>query len=72
MTDTATLRARLAEAEDALHKVALGGAVSVVSYDGSRTEYTPTSEAALRRYVRSLKRQLGDLSRGGGSHRVRF
>ncbi|APX21713.1 MAG: hypothetical protein CML50_00720 [Rhodobacteraceae bacterium] len=71
MADTATLEARLEDAEEALHAVLMGESVTVVAYDGHRTEYGPANEAGLRRYIASLKRQLGQ---GGvrGSRRVIF
>ena len=55
MADTATLEARLENAEEALHAVLMGESVTVVAYDGHRTEYGPANEAGLRRYIASLK-----------------
>jgi len=59
MADTATLQTRLTEAEDALHRVLTGQSVTVVGYDGHRTEYSPASAGDLRRYIATLRRQLG-------------
>ncbi|QFS83992.1 gpW family head-tail joining protein [Roseivivax sp. THAF197b] len=71
MTDTAILEQNLADAETALHKVMIGQSVTVVSYDGHRTEFTPAMESQLRRYINSLKRQLGQ-GAGAGSRTVVF
>lgn len=71
MTDTATLEQYLAEAEEALHSVLIGQSVTVVGYDGQRTEWTPAKEDRLRRYIRSLKRQLKQ-DVGTASRRVVF
>ncbi|GGG59822.1 hypothetical protein GCM10011415_02220 [Salipiger pallidus] len=71
MADTATLEARLEEAEEALHQVLIGQSVTVTAYDGHRTEYGPAKEGELRRYIGSLKRELGR-GRGPGSRRVVF
>ena len=72
MVDNETLTKRLAEAEEALHQVRIGGQAVVVGYDGHRTEYTPANAAELHRYISSLRRQLG-LARGGfASLPVRF
>jgi hypothetical protein len=71
MADTETLEARLEEAEDALHQVMTGQSATVTGYDGHRTEYKPADEGALRRYISSLKRQLGRVQ-APGSRRVIF
>ena len=70
--ETATLEARLTEAENALHKLLLGQTVIVVSYDGHRTEFKPADESKLRRYVQELNRQLGRVPAGRMSRRVVF
>lgn len=70
--ETATLEARLTEAENALHQLLLGQTVTVVSYDGHRTESKPADEVKLRRYVQELKRQLGQVPSGRMSRRVVF
>lgn len=59
MADTATLEARLSEAETALHDLMMGATVVRCEYDGGSTEFTRTSEDKLRRYIASLKRDLG-------------
>lgn len=65
MTDTATLEARLAEAETALHQLEIGGrVVRVRASDGKQVEYAAAEIGPLRAYVASLKRQLGKMSRG--------
>lgn len=71
MADTATLQTRLTEAEDALHRVLTGQSVTVVGYDGHRTEYSAASAGDLRRYIATLRRQLGQ-GETSGSRRVVF
>lgn len=71
MADTATLEARLEEAEEALHLVLIGQSVTVTAYDGHRTEYSPAREGELRRYIGRLRRDLGRAT-GPGSRRVMF
>ncbi len=59
MTDTATLQARLAEAEAALHKLTIGrGTEAVTHADGRSLRYTAADLAELRAYIQDLKRQL--------------
>ena len=72
MADTATLQTRLTEAEDALHRVLTGQSVTVVGYDGHRTEYSAASAGDLRRYIATLRRQLGQGTAAPGSRRVVF
>jgi gpW len=71
-TDTAVLEAQLAEAEAALHKLMMGTKVVKIGYDGADTEFSRTSVPELRRYIATLKRQLGDTSVRPGSRRVIF
>ena len=59
MADDATLEARLAEAEDALHRLMIGVQEVSVEYDGHSTTYARGSEEKLRRYIRDLRQQLG-------------
>lgn len=61
MADTATLQARLAEAEDALHRLKIGGGVAEVQTDNERVKYSPANVAALETYIADLKRELGIL-----------
>ncbi|APZ53735.1 gpW family head-tail joining protein [Salipiger abyssi] len=70
--DTATLETRLAEAETALHALLMGESVTVTAYDGHRTEYAPADETRLRRYIQSLRRQLGRRPAGAMSRPVIF
>lgn len=65
MTDTATLQARLTEAEAALHDLRIGrGIVQVRSADGEMVTYQPGDAARLSAYINGLKRQLGQRPRG--------
>ena len=59
MADTATLEARLAEAEQALHDLLVGNKPVQVDYDGRRTAFAPGEEEKLRQYIAELKRALG-------------
>lgn len=71
MADTATLQARLDEAEDALHRLMIGASVVEVSYEDHQTKFTRADEAKLRRYIQQLKRDLG-LPVASASRRVAF
>ncbi|MGH1417180.1 MAG: gpW family head-tail joining protein [Pelagimonas sp.] len=64
MPDETVLRERLSQAESALHLLLIGESEIEVEYEGSRTKMKPADEPRLRRYIQSLKRQLGE---GGGS-----
>ena len=59
MADTATLQARLAEAETALHALSTGRQVVEVERNGKKLKYTPTDVGGLRAYIAELKRALG-------------
>lgn len=72
MATKETLEKRLADAEEALHQVQIGGQAVVVGYEGHRTEYSPANAPELRRYIAGLKRQLGLEVRPAASRRVRF
>ncbi len=55
-----TLQGYLKDAEDALHKCAMGQTVKVfVDQTGERVEYGPANMATLNKYIFSLKAQLG-------------
>jgi hypothetical protein len=69
MTDPAILRARLAEAEAALHALTLGQKAQTVSYDGKSVTYTAANIGDLRSYILQLKAQLGDMPRRAASFR---
>ncbi|WP_109464397.1 phage head-tail joining protein [Albibacillus kandeliae] len=71
-TDTATLEAQLEEARGALHKLAIGGQLVKIKYEDGETEYSRASMPELRRYIRSLERQLGQTSSAPGSRKVIF
>ncbi len=62
MTDTAVLTTRLAEAEDALHQLTIGGGTASVKYDGREVAYTKANMNDLKIYIRSLKEQLGQVT----------
>ncbi len=56
---TRTIERRLAQAQDALHRLMTGAHVVSVAYDGGTTTFNRASVPELRRYIASLKRQLG-------------
>lgn len=58
MTDLVTLRARLTEAEEQLHKLLTGTSVVEVSRDGRRIIYSRADINALRTYVGQLKSDI--------------
>ena len=59
MANQTELRARLAEAEAAVHEVTLGLRVLTVAYEGKSLTYSRTNAAALHAYIADLKGQLG-------------
>ena len=65
MPDTATLQARLAEAEEALHRLAIGEKEVQAGYNGKSVTFNQSSMQRLRAYIAELKRQLGQSGRPG-------
>jgi hypothetical protein len=67
MTDAATLQARLAEAEAALHRLSTGSHAEEIRYAAGAASrsvrYTATNLAELRAYIADLRRQLGQPTR---------
>lgn len=57
--ERATLTARLAEADAALHKLLIGGARTVVKYGDQELHNNPASQAQLRMYICDLRGKLG-------------
>jgi hypothetical protein len=55
----ATLEARLAQAETALHELTIGATAVTVSYEGESATFHQTSEGKLRRYIDELRARLG-------------
>lgn len=64
--EIATLTARLAEAESALHGLLVGKATVQIAYDGESVTYSQADEGRLRRYIAELK---GNLGSGSGAYR---
>ncbi|SLN77580.1 gpW family head-tail joining protein [Oceanibacterium hippocampi] len=72
MTDTATLEARLAEAEAALHALLTGEQVAATTdVSGRQVTYARADLGQLRAYIAGLKAELG-LSTGRRALAVRF
>jgi hypothetical protein len=63
--DRATLQARLAEAETALHRLRTGAMVAEVRTETETVKYSAANLPGLVAYVADLKRRLGLLPRGG-------
>lgn len=60
MATQAELKARLAEAEAALHQIALGGGVRRVrDSNGEEIEYSSANRGALQAYIAALRYELG-------------
>lgn len=73
MTDTATLQARLTDAETALHKLMTGSMEASTSFDGFTTSWSKTNIGDLRAYIGQLKSELGlSSARKRGLGRVLF
>lgn len=51
---------RLGQARDALHRVAMGESVQVVSHDGRTVTYVAANIGRLSAYVRLLEAQCGE------------
>lgn len=53
------IKALLAEARDAYHRLAIGGAVKVfVDQNGERIEYSSVSIGSLQKYITMLENEL--------------
>ncbi|KAB1069249.1 gpW family head-tail joining protein [Methylobacterium planeticum] len=61
MADLATLSLRLSQAEDALHKVATGHAVELITEDGSTVRYAKVNQDKLEIYIATLRDQIAGL-----------
>lgn len=59
MTESATLQARLIEAEAALHELVIGRRIVQIGADADRAAYAPGDEGRLRAYIAELRVQLG-------------
>jgi hypothetical protein len=68
MADTATIQARLSEAETALHSLMNGSRVEEIqALDGSRVRYAAADLEALRSYIAWLREELGAAQNPGQS-----
>ena len=61
MTDLATLKTRLAEAEDAYHLLQMGGKTQEMMLNGRKVVYTPANADKLKAYIGQLKQQIAQL-----------
>ena len=71
MPDETVLRARLDEAEAALHALAIGAREASIAVAGHSISYTAADMNRLRAYIDDLRSQLGERS-GRGAVSVRF
>ncbi|MET4696956.1 phage head-tail joining protein [Endozoicomonas lisbonensis] len=62
----------LQEARDALHKLILGKAVSVIQKDGRKVDYTPANRADLEDYIKLLEAETSGQRFRRGPARVIF
>jgi len=62
MADLATLRTRLAEAEDALHRLHMGEMEVRVATGSKGVEYGPADAGKLERYIATLRSEIDRLS----------
>ncbi|MCJ2080739.1 gpW family protein [Methylobacterium sp. J-090] len=60
MADVTTLRLRLTQAEEALHKVATGQTVELLEEDGSTVRFTKANRKDLEAYISTLGGQIAD------------
>lgn len=58
MADCATLQTRLAEAEEAYHRLMTGSQEEVIRYGEKQITYTPASTASLATYIATLRQQV--------------
>lgn len=66
MATLEVLQQRLADAENALHTVTLGGqATAIMDQNGERIEYSRTSPGALTKYIAMLNWQISQLTGSG-------
>jgi hypothetical protein len=61
MTDTATLQARLDEAEAALHDLLTGRQIVQIGAESDRVQYTPAMVPQLRAYISELRGKLNPM-----------
>jgi len=72
MTDATTLQARLAEAEEALHRLLTGTAAVRLRFQERDTWFEAGDAGRLRSYIGELKAQLGLGKARQGARRVVF
>jgi hypothetical protein len=72
MATTDELKARLCDAETALHKLMTGQKTVRFTYDGKEVMYTPATAADLRAYIQELQVQLGQKPSRSRASRVYF
>lgn len=61
MTDITVLKIRLAEAEDAYHRLQLGAKLVSATKDGRSFQYTAANVPALKAYIAELKTSIASL-----------
>ena len=58
MADLATLQTRLAEAEEALHKLSCGARVVRIFFKDRSTDFNQTNVPELRAYIGQLRNEI--------------
>lgn len=71
-TPCETYKARLLEAEDALHRLRLGQSTELVQHDGKVVKFSPANLSILQRYVEDLQCKVDRCNGVNGSGRRRF
>ena len=61
MTDLATLKNQLSEAQQAMHELMLGNKYVAISYNGRSVQKTAADAPNLRMYIKDLKAQIARL-----------
>ncbi|MGF7152625.1 gpW family head-tail joining protein [Novosphingobium gossypii] len=71
MADLATLKTRLAEAEEARHALAMGTRVVEVWRDGKRLKFSEANKGDLDGYITDLSGQIADIESAASGARPR-
>lgn len=70
VADLATLKTRLAEAEEAHHQLMIGRSVTAAGHDDQQVTYTKADAPKLAAYVHRLRNQIARLEGGSTARRM--